>query len=256
MSVYYGGMSYIESLYDKVDPTADEIRAYYEEHADLINSQYGVSKESGKLIDVRHILVTPTGGTTDENNQTVYSDDEWAACLAKAEDILKQWKAGEATEESFAALAMELTEDPGSQNTGGLYTYVYEGQMVPAFNDAAYALEIDKISEPVQSDFGYHIIQVKEKRAVKDYGTLEEKKEEIRKSIAATKGDWNTKMAELIKEAKVDVAKTLDLILVLDCSNSMEERNSSGKLTGRIMPSLKTAATDVINNSPSYVHII
>ena len=57
----------------------------------------------------------------------------------------------------------------------------------------------------------------------------------------------DSEVTPVYKEAKVDVAKTLDLILVLDCSNSMEERNSSGEITGRIMPSLKTAATDVID---------
>ena len=40
--------------------------------------------------------------------------------------------------------------------------------MVPEFNDAAYALEIDEISEPVKSNFGYHIIQVTDKREVED----------------------------------------------------------------------------------------
>lgn len=159
MNVYYGGMAYLESLYDQINPTADEIGAYYGEHADEIKTKYGVDQESGKLIDVRHILVIPTGGTTDENNQTVYSDDEWAACLAKAEDILKQWKDGEATEDSFGALAMELTEDPGSQGTGGLYTYVYEGQMVPAFNDWCFD-ESRKYGDTdiVKTNYGYHIM--------------------------------------------------------------------------------------------------
>ena len=82
--------------------------------------------------------------------------------------------------------------------------------MVTEFNDAAYALELNKISEPVQTDYGYHIIQVTDKRDVKDYGSLEDKKEEIRKTIASTKGDWDTKMAQLIKESKVQV-KDADL---------------------------------------------
>ncbi len=57
----------------------------------------------------------------------------------------------------------------------------------------------------------------------------------------------DSEVTPVYKEAKVDVAKTLDLILVLDCSNSMEEKDSKGNLTGKIMPALKTAATDVIN---------
>lgn len=154
-----------------VEVTDEEIQKYYDQASQELNA--------------RHILV----------------EDE-----ATANEIIEKLNAGE----DFAELAKEFSTDPGSGAQGGDLGWFSVGTMVPAFNDAAYALEIDKISEPVQSDFGYHIIQVKEKRAVKDYGTLEEKKEEIRESIAATKGDWNTKMAELIKEAKVDV-KDADL---------------------------------------------
>ncbi len=159
LTVYYGGMEYVDGLYAKMVPTDAEIEAYYEANADTLKSSYGVDKESGKLIDVRHILVIPEGGTTDENNQTVYSDDEWAACLAEAEEILKQWKDGEATEDSFAALATEKTEDPGSQGTGGLYTYVYEGQMVPAFNDWCFD-ESRQYGDTdiVKTNYGYHIM--------------------------------------------------------------------------------------------------
>ena len=159
MDIYYGGMSYFESLYEQMNPTADEIAAYYEDNADLIKTNYGIDKESGKRIDVRHILVCPTGGTTDENNQTTYTEDEWEACRQKAEDILKQWAEGEATEESFAAMAMELTEDPGSQSTGGLYTYVYEGQMVPTFNDWCFD-ESRQYGDTdiVKTNYGYHIM--------------------------------------------------------------------------------------------------
>lgn len=154
-----------------VEVTDEEIQKYYDQASQELNA--------------RHILV----------------EDE-----ATANEIIEKLNAGE----DFAELAKEFSTDPGSGAQGGDLGWFSVGTMVPAFNDAAYALEIDKISEPVQSDFGYHIIQVKEKRAVKDYGTLEEKKEEIRESIAATKGDWNAKMAELIKEAKVDV-KDADL---------------------------------------------
>ena len=53
----------------------------------------------------------------------------------KAQDILDEWKAGAATEDSFAELANEYSEDPGSNTTGGLYEQVYQGQMVTEFND-------------------------------------------------------------------------------------------------------------------------
>ena len=154
-----------------VDVTDEEIQNYYD--------------QSSQELNARHILV----------------EDE-----ALAKELVEKLKAGE----DFATLAKENSTDTGSAEKGGDLGWFSTGTMVPAFNDAAYALKIDEISEPVQSDFGYHIIQVLDKREVKDYGSLEDKKEEIREAIAATKGDWNTKMAELIKEAKVDV-KDADL---------------------------------------------
>ena len=154
-----------------VEVTDEEIQKYYD--------------QASKELNARHILV----------------EDE-----ALAKELVEKLKAGG----DFAALAKENSTDPGSGEKGGDLGWFTIGTMVPAFNDAAYALEIDEISEPVKSDFGYHIIQVLDKRDVKDYGTLEDKKEEIREAIAATKGDWNIKIAELIKEAKVEV-KDADL---------------------------------------------
>ena len=58
-----------------------------------------------------------------------------AAARSKAEEILAEWKAGEATEDSFAALANELSADDGSNTNGGLYTKIYKNQMVTEFND-------------------------------------------------------------------------------------------------------------------------
>lgn len=159
LTVYYSGLEYIESLYDKMAPTDAEIEAYYETNADTLKTSYGVDKESGKLVDVRHILICPTGGTTDENNKTTYSEDEWEACRVKAEAYLEQWAEGEATEDTFATLAMEVTEDPGSQGTGGLYAYVYEGEMVPEFNDWCFD-ESRQYGDTdiVKTDYGYHIM--------------------------------------------------------------------------------------------------
>ena len=159
LNVYYGGMEYFEGLRDKMMPTDAEIEAYYEANADKLKTNYSVDKESGKLIDVRHILIMPKGGTQDESGETTHSQEEWDTCLLEAESLLKQWQEGEATEESFALLATEATEDPGSQGTGGLYTYVYEGQMVPAFNDWCFD-ETRQYGDTgiVQTNYGYHIM--------------------------------------------------------------------------------------------------
>ncbi len=159
LRLYYTAVSYFDSLYAKLEATPDEIETYFEEHAAALETNYGVTKESGRLIDVRHILIIPEGGTEDESGKATYSDAEWAACEKKAQALLDQFKSGDATEEAFAQLAAEHTEDPGSKNTGGLYEMVRPGQMVTAFNDWCF----DATRQPgdtglVKTPYGYHIM--------------------------------------------------------------------------------------------------
>ena len=105
------------------------------------------SKNESVTVDVRHILLTPTTYTTDE------------ATLAKAEEVLAEWKAGEATAESFGVLAQTYTEDSGSKATGGLYEGVAQGEMVVEFND--WIFDVTRAvgdSGIVKTDYGYHIM--------------------------------------------------------------------------------------------------
>jgi hypothetical protein len=78
---------------------------------------------------------------------------------SKAEDVLKRARGGE----DFAALAKEFSTDPGSKNEGGELGWFGRGQMVKPFEDAAFALQAGQISDVVESDFGFHIIQVEER---------------------------------------------------------------------------------------------
>ena len=119
----------------------------------------GSNDNTYALKDVRHILIGYEGGTKDDNGNTTYSDEEKNAAKTKAEAILKEWTEGDATEESFAALATEKTTDPGSKETGGLYEGVYPGQMVTAFNDWCFE-EGRKVGDTgiVQTDYGYHVM--------------------------------------------------------------------------------------------------
>ena len=79
---------------------------------------------------VRHILIKAEADA-DGN----YTDEAKAAAKARAEEILAEYEAGEKTEDSFAALAEEYSEDSGSNTNGGLYENIYHGQMVKEFND-------------------------------------------------------------------------------------------------------------------------
>ncbi|WP_075217245.1 peptidylprolyl isomerase [Mongoliimonas terrestris] len=85
--------------------------------------------------------------------------------LVKTEDEAKQIITDLDGGADFAAIASEKSEDPGSKVNGGDLGFFTKGQMVPAFEEAAFALEPGTYTKtPVQSQFGYHVIKVDEKR--------------------------------------------------------------------------------------------
>jgi hypothetical protein len=121
-------------------------------------------------VHARHILIrAPKGDAT-----------AIAKARVKAEEIEKRLK----NKEDFSKLAKELSEDPGSKASGGDLGFFSKEKMVPAFSNAAFALRVGEISEPVQTDFGFHIIEVIEKRAAQS-PTLEAKKTDIAKQLLA-----------------------------------------------------------------------
>lgn len=120
----------------------------------------GSSDNDYPLVNIRHILLGFEGGTYDsETGETTYSTVEIAAAKEKAQQIYDEWLAGEATEDSFAALANEYSTDPGSNTTGGLYEDVYPGEMVDEFNNWCW----DESRQPgdhalIETDYGYHVM--------------------------------------------------------------------------------------------------
>ena len=154
---YFSGIPYYDAETAKLVPTQEELEEYFAAHEDEY-AQSGITKDA-LAVDVRHILVGVDGGTTDADGVTTYSDEEWASCQQEAQGILDAWLAGEMTEESFAALANQKSQDGGSNTNGGLYQGVYEGQMVQTFND--WCFDAGRKTGDyglVKSPYGYHVM--------------------------------------------------------------------------------------------------
>jgi peptidyl-prolyl cis-trans isomerase D len=119
-------------------PTQQQIQQYYNEHV----SEYSVPEQSKS----RHILISVKPGADAKTD---------AAAKAKAEDVLKQLRAGG----SWTELAKKYSDDPGSKDSGGELGYAQRGKMVPEFDKAIFTQKIGDIAI-VKSSFGYHIVQV------------------------------------------------------------------------------------------------
>lgn len=155
----YEGYQYFDAEYQKIQISDEEVETYFTENQEALTSE-GITKDAGSYYDVRHILVCPEGGTEDESGTTTYSDDEWAACLVKAQELLNTWLENDPTEESFAALANEHSEDGGSNTNGGLYSgLTTDTNFVEPFKNW-YLDESREIGdyEIVQTSHGYHIM--------------------------------------------------------------------------------------------------
>ncbi|CAN5140718.1 hypothetical protein BH18CHL2_BH18CHL2_04480 [soil metagenome] len=105
----------------------------------------------------RHILVEADAEAADK-------DASDAAALAKAQDLAAQLRAAPQDQELWNRLAKESSSDPGSKDSGGELGFVGKGQFVKEFEDAAAKLAVGGVSDPAKSSFGYHVIQVQERR--------------------------------------------------------------------------------------------
>ena len=85
--------------------------------------------------------------------------------LVESEDLAKQLHGRITKGEDFIALAKEHSKDPGSKDDGGDLGYFGKGQMVPVFEETAFALKAGDVSTPVKSQFGWHIVKVEDRRA-------------------------------------------------------------------------------------------
>lgn len=137
----------------------EEIRAYYEEHPEEFTRE--------EQVRARHVLLR-----TDKR-----SAEEARAAVADARARIEGG-------EDFAAVARELSEDPGSGARGGDLGFFGRGRMVPAFEEAAFSAQPGELVGPVESDFGVHLLEVTERR---EGGRVpfEEAREPVRSRLAS-----------------------------------------------------------------------
>jgi parvulin-like peptidyl-prolyl isomerase len=120
------------------------------EKVQLSDEQLMEAYEADKTATVRHILLNTQGK----------SDSQKEEIRQKMQGILDRARGGE----DFAALAKEYSEDPGSKNNGGLYQDFARGVMVKPFEEAAFGVPVGEVSDIVETQFGYHILKVENRK--------------------------------------------------------------------------------------------
>lgn len=169
----------------------EDLQAYYDQHRD----QYRMPEQ----VNVRHILIkSPLPGADGKVDQKAADE-----ALKKAEDILKQVKAGG----NFAELAKKYSEDPGSAKEGGALGWIGRGRTVPEFEKAAFSLPKGATSDLVKSSYGFHIIHVDDKQDA-HLKTLEDVKGQIEPALKQQKA---SQAAEAQANALLSQARTLGL---------------------------------------------
>ena len=187
------------------DVTDEDVKAFYDD-----NPQYFEKPEQAR---VAHILVLTQGK----------SDDEKAAAKTKIEDLLKKAKAGD----DFAALAKEFSEDPGSKEQGGEYTFP-RGQMVPAFEESAFTLKDGEISGVVETEYGYHIIKKYEQMKA-EKTPFDEVKDRIKQHLTQQKRGqfWETYSKTMRDAAKIEYSES---------EKKLREENAQPPMMPGMMP--------------------
>ncbi|MGN1316464.1 MAG: peptidylprolyl isomerase [Acutalibacteraceae bacterium] len=151
--------------------------------------------------DVRHILVEAATTEEDtEGNEVDLSEEEieknFAEAKKEAEAILKEWKAGDATEESFTALAEEKSDDTGVTENSGLYEDITStSSYVPEFLDWALASHKVGDTDIIKTDYGYHVMYFV------GADEMEKWESDVRDAIAEEKfNDFSTELYEKVSE--------------------------------------------------------
>ena len=180
----------------KVDISDADAKKFYEDNPSKF--------EQPEMVRASHILIStkdPMDMNPNFSQRKDLPDSEKAAKRKQAEDLLKRARAGE----DFAKLAKEYSDDPGSKDKGGEYTFP-RGQMAPEFEAAAFSLKTNEISDLVTTQFGYHIIKLSEKIPAKQV-EFDKVKDRIKSYLAQQEIGKKAPdfFAKLKKDANVEI---------------------------------------------------
>ncbi|HFK1549802.1 peptidylprolyl isomerase [Bacillus cereus] len=211
----------------EVDKKYDEMKKQYGDQFDTLLKQQGIKEETLKT-GVRAQLAQEKAiekTITDKELKDNYKPEIKAShILVKDEATAKKVKEELGQGKSFEELAKQYSEDTGSKEKGGDLGFFGAGKMVKEFEDAAYKLKKDEVSEPVKSQFGYHIIKVTDIKEPEK--SFEQSKADIKKEIVQKKAQDGEFMNELMmKEIKKADVKVDDK----DLKDLFEEKKADAK---------------------------
>lgn len=196
---------------EELNNEIENLKEMYGVQYDLAVQQNGEEaiRDMVKLDLLRQKAAMEDMKVTDEELKKYYNEYKpkvkASHILVDDEKTAKDIKAKLEKGEDFAKLAKEYSKDTGSAQNGGDLGWFGPGKMVEEFEKAAYALKVGEISDPVKTQFGYHIIKVTDKEEKKSF---DEMKEEIEFEVKKSKLDTSkvqSKLDELMKEANVDI---------------------------------------------------
>jgi len=175
----------------KINVTEADAKKYYDENATRF--------EQPEQVRASHVLIA----TRDLETNTEYTEEQKKVKKKTAEDVRKRAAAGE----DFAKLVKEFSDDSGSKDSAGEYTFA-RGRMMPDFEAAAFSLATNQVSDIVTTPYGYHIIKLSEKIPAKVIAFSEVaddlrealKTEELKKQIRDTEY-----LEKLQKDAGVEI---------------------------------------------------
>ncbi|GIP64229.1 foldase protein PrsA [Virgibacillus pantothenticus] len=214
----------MEVLGDKYDVSDDQVDEEIKKMKDQLGDQYdmAIEQQFGSEDELRNIIkisllqeeaIAEDVKIKEEELKQLYdrknTEVKAQHILVEDEKTAKEVKKKLDDGKGFSDLAKEYSTDDGSAKKGGDLGYFSAGQMVPEFEDAAYSMKKNEISDPVKTQHGFHIIKVNDKREKEEkLGKFEDVKEDLRRELLTKKMDpakMQEKINKLIQDANVDV---------------------------------------------------